>query len=109
MISYEHKTLIKVNYKCVSTTSLALRWGGGTMCLDLRRKQISKGNKDIQGVNSILLRIWLRRHMMDETRPAAGPVRILNASLISSHPNPQAVESHHYSRILFTHLVSQRI
>lgn len=47
------------------------------MCLDLRGKQISKGNKDIQEVNSILLRIWLRKHMMDETRPAAGSVKIL--------------------------------
>lgn len=91
MISYEHKTLIKVNYECVSTTSLALRWGGGTMCLDLRGKQSPKGNKDIQEVNSILLKIWPRRHKMDETRAAAGSVRILNASLISSHLNPQAV------------------
>lgn len=69
----------------------SFKMGRGTMCLDLRGKQISKGNKNIQEVNSILLRIWLRRHMMDETRPAAGSVRILNASLISSHRNPQAV------------------
>lgn len=61
------------------------------MYLDLRGKQIPKGNKDIQEANSILLKIWLRRHKMDEIRPAAGSVRILNASLISSHPNPQAV------------------